>query len=127
MAIALTVLDVDPGVTLLWVRLKAALSGSYTTGGDSMDFTTLAGQVGAFGQAVNSQQLPQAMFARSRTGNVANQYIPFEESAPGVGLAVNALKMKVLTAFGTELAAGAYPAGVTGDDIEIVCAFRKLQ
>ncbi len=75
-------------------------SGSYPTGGDTLDFTTVADKI-------PSTQIIQA-FGESQNGN-SGYYIPVQ------GSALNNWKLKCFLGGGTEITAGAYPASVTSD------------
>jgi len=86
-------------------------SGSYPTGGDTLDFTTVADKL-------PSTQIIQA-FAESQNGN-SGYYIPVQ------GSALNNWKLKCFLGGGTEITAGAYPASVTGDIVQLSITARKL-
>jgi len=86
-------------------------SGSYPTGGDTLDFTTVADKL-------PSTQIIQA-FAESQNGN-SGYYIPVQ------GSALNNWKLKCFLGGGTEITAGAYPASVTGDIVQLSLTARKL-
>ena len=86
-------------------------SGSYPTGGDTLDFTTVADRL-------PSTQIIQA-FAEPQNGN-SGYYIPVQ------GSALNNWKLKCFLGGGTEITAGAYPAGVTGDIVQLSITARKL-
>jgi hypothetical protein len=88
-----------------------AFSGNYPTGGDTIDFTTLADKL-------PSTQIIQA-FAESQNGN--NGYY-------GVvaGAALNNWKLKAFSGGGTEISAGAYPASVTTDVVRLAITARRL-
>jgi len=97
-------------------------SGSYTTGGDTAN---LGAAVPAPGVVLATAAIPSSgpMFcpdAWSITGNLTNGYF----AIPGTGLN---LKVKMSASIGgSELAAGAYPASVTGDTIAFNVQFNKL-
>ena len=79
----------------LWMRyMSLAFSGSYVTGGDA--WNPLAGWPGP---------TPSAIITVSIDGGAGYM---FEFQKPTGGL-------KIFTTAGTELAAGAYPAALTGD------------
>jgi len=59
------------------------------------------------------------VFAESQNGN-AGYYITVQ------GTALNNWKLKAIAAGGTEISAGAYPAGVTGDIVQLSITARKL-
>ncbi len=87
-------------------------SGNYTTGGDTMDFTTVADKLA-------SAQIIQ-VYADSQAGN-AGYYVPI------TGSGMNNWKLKAFTGGGTEITAGAYPTSVTTDAVQITITARKLQ
>ncbi len=89
-----------------------AFSGNYPTGGDTMDFTTVADKL-------PSTQIIQ-VFADSQNGN-SGYYVPV------AGSALNNWKLKCFVGGGTEITAGAYPASVTSDVVQITITARKLQ
>ena len=86
-------------------------TGSYPTGGDTLDFTQVADKIAA-------TQIVQA-FAESQNGN-AGYYVAV------AGSALNNWKLKAFTGGGAELAAGAYPASVTTDVVQLSLTARKL-
>ena len=86
-------------------------SGSYPAGGDTLDFTTVADKL-------PSTKVIQA-FAESQNGN-SGYYIPVQ------GSALNNWKLKCFLGGGTEITAGAYPASVTGDIVQLSLTARKL-
>src|SRR5579863_9834397 len=88
------------GSNLFYAIGTLTFSGSYPTGGDTLDFTTVADKL-------PSTQIVQ-VFADSQNGN-AGYYVPV------AGSALNNWKLKAFTAGGTELSAGPYPGSVTGD------------
>ncbi len=89
-----------------------AFSGNYATGGDTLDFTTVAG-------VIPSSQAPVQLSIQSQNGNF-NQYVPVQ------GSALNNWKVRIAAPGGTEIAAGAYPASVTSDIVAFQATFRKL-
>lgn len=86
-------------------------SGNYPTGGDTLDFTQVADKL-------PSTQIIQA-FAESQNGN-SGYYVAI------AGSALNNWKLKAFTGGGTEISAGAYPAGVTSDIVQLAITARKL-
>ena len=86
-------------------------SGSYPTGGDTLDFTTVADKL-------PTTQIVQ-VFAESQNGN-GGYYVPVQ------GTAMNNWKLKAFAGGGTELTAGAYPASVTTDVVQLSLTARKL-
>jgi hypothetical protein len=111
MALAITITDVDTGTGNIYVFGTLTPSGSYSTGGDTLDFTTVASQIGA-------SQPPVQLWAGGTTADLF-AWIP--------GSALNNGKVKISTASATELAAGTYPTRISGDaNIQFEAAFRKL-
>ena len=115
MPITITLLpnNVDgSGSNLFYAIGSLTFSGNYATGGDTLDFTQVADKL-------PSTQIIQA-FVDSQNGN-AGYYVPV------AGSALNNWKLKAFTGGGTEIAAGAYPASVTSDVVQITITARKLQ
>jgi hypothetical protein len=100
------------GSNLFYAIGTLAFSGNYPTGGDTLDFTTVADKL-------PSDQIIQ-VFADSQNGN-SGYYVPVQ------GTALNNWKLKGFSGGGTELSAGAYPASVTTDIVQITITARKLQ
>lgn len=110
--IALTPLNVDSSASnFVYAIATLAFSGNYPTGGDTLDFTTVADKL-------PSTQIVQA-FAESQNGN-GGYYVPVQ------GSALNNWKLKAIVAGGAELSAGAYPASVTSDIVQLSITARKL-
>src|SRR5258708_36047912 len=86
-------------------------SGNYATSGDTLDFTQIA-------NVLPSDTIVQA-FAESQNGN-SGYYIPVQ------GAALNNWKLKAFLGGGTEVTAGAYPASVTTDIVQLSITARKL-
>jgi len=100
------------GNNLFYAIGTLTFSGNYTTGGDTLDFTTVADKL-------PSDQVIQ-VFADSQNGN-SGYYIPVQ------GSALNNWKLKAFTGGGTEISAGAYPSSVTSDIVQItVTALKQL-
>jgi hypothetical protein len=115
MAITITLLpsNVDgSGSNFLYAVATLTFSGSYATGGDTLDFTQIADKLA-------STQVIQA-FAESQNGN-AGYYVAI------AGSALNNWKLKAFTGGGTEISAGAYPGSVTSDVVQLTITARKLQ
>ena len=115
MAITITLLPSNTdgsGSNLLYAVGTLAFSRSYTTGGDTLDFTQVADKL-------PTTQVIQ-VFAESQNGN-AGYYVPI------AGTALNNWKLKAFTGGGTEISAGAYPASVTTDAVQVTITARKLQ
>jgi len=113
MALAITVTDVDAAADNIYVFGTLAASGSYSSGGDTLDFTAIANQVAA-------SQAPVQVWVGGSTGDA---YSFIRAGSPTLANG----KLKVNTASNTELAAGAYPARITGDaNIQFEAVFSKL-
>ena len=114
MAAALTVLDIDNSGKTVYLTVLVTLSGSYSTGGDTIDFTTVMGK-GVLGRVFQAGKAPLYGWAAGSTG--ASMAL-----LPGTTLANG--KLKISTASNTELGAGAYTAQFTGDaNIYVTAAF----
>jgi hypothetical protein len=101
------------GRNLFYAIGTLSFSGSYRTGGDTLDFTTVADKL-------PSDQIIQ-VFADSQNGNNAGYYVPVQ------GSALNNWKLKAFSGGGAELSAGAYPGSVTGDIVQVTITALKLQ
>jgi len=114
MALTLTVhqFDVDSTGKQVYVAGIVTASGSYTTGGDTLDLSTQS--------FIPSAQLPKQVALFTQTGQVYN-YAFIQ------GAALNSCKVKIYAAGGTELASGAYPSAITSDIIAFSAVYLKLQ
>jgi hypothetical protein len=111
--ISLSPLNVDSSASnFVYAIGTLTFSGNYPTGGDTLDFTQVADKL-------PSDQLIQ-VFADSQNGN-GGYYVPVQ------GSALNNWKLKAFNGGGTELSAGAYPASVTSDIVQVTITARKLQ
>jgi len=111
-AISISPLNVDASASnFVYGIATLAFSGNYPTGGDTLDFTQIADKL-------ESTQLVQA-FAESQNGN-SGYYVVV------AGTALNNWKLKCFLGGGTEISAGAYPASVTGDVVQLSFTSRKL-
>ncbi len=110
--ISLTPLNVDSSASnFVYAIATLAFTGTYPTGGDTLDFTQVADKL-------PSSQIVQA-FAESQNGN-GGYYVPVQ------GSGMNNWKLKAIAAGGTEITAGAYPASVTTDIVQLSITARKL-
>lgn len=91
-----------------YVRANLILSGSYTTGGDTLDMTALA-------QAAGNDQAPTDCFVDSIGGN-GGYY------TPSSGSSFNNWKLLAFASGGGQISASAYPA----DTVRINATFNKL-
>jgi len=113
MALAINIVDIDLGGDNLYLIGTLTPSGSYSTGGDTLDFTTVASQLGA-------SQAPLQVWVGGTTGD---SYSFVRAGSPTLANG----KVKINTASNTELSSGAYPARITGDtNIQIEAVFSKL-
>ncbi len=127
MAVTLTLTDVDPGTTQLYAFGTVTLSGTYPTGGDTLDWTQLAKQIAGRGQTVDSSMTDpaygpiQASFTVQ--GGTPNQYQMQQ------GTAASNWKMRGYStgSAGAEFTGGsAYPSSATTDVITFSAQFRRL-
>ncbi len=110
--ISLTPNNVDSSASnFVYAIATLTFTGSYPTGGDTVDFTTVADKL-------PSTQIIQ-VFAESQNGN-SGYYIAVQ------GSAMNNWKLKAFSGGGTEITAGAYPASVTTDIVQLSVTARKL-
>src|SRR3981189_1714221 len=110
--ISLSPLNVDSSANnFAYAIATLTFIGSYATGGDTLDFTTVADKL-------PSTQIVQA-FAESQNGN-GGYYVAI------AGTALNNWKLKAFSGGGTEIPAGAYPASVTTDAVQLAVNARKL-
>ena len=110
--ISLTPLNVDSSASnFVYAIATLTFSGSYPTGGDTLDFTTVADKL-------PTTQIIQA-FAESQNGN-GGYYVAIS------GSGMNNWKLKAFTGGGAEVSAGAYPASVTTDIVQLSVTARKL-
>ena len=111
MPFAINIIDVDAAADNVYIFGTLTASGNYSSGGDTLDFTTVSAQVPA-------SQEPLQVWVGGSTGD-AYSWIK--------GGALNNQKIKINTASNTELGAGAYPSRITGDaSIQFEAVFNKL-
>jgi hypothetical protein len=110
--ISLSPLNVDSSASnFVYAIGTLTFSGNYPTGGDTLDFTQVADKL-------PSTQIVQS-FAESQNGN-SGYYVAV------AGSALNNWKLKAFNGGGTEISAGAYPASVTTDVVQLAITARKL-
>jgi hypothetical protein len=115
--------DVDASPNnFTYASFRLSFSGSYSTGGDPLDLSAIAGLIPA-------QTLLNAFCDSNGTGTqqgaVGGYYQVLGNQA--VPTALNAYKLKIFSSGGAEQGAGAYPAAITGDYVVLQLQFRKLQ
>jgi hypothetical protein len=111
MPLAISITDIDALAANIYVFGTLTASGNYSTGGDTLDFTTVASQIAA-------SHAPAQVWIGGSTGD-AYAWI--------AGNALNNQKVKINTASNTELGSGAYPGRITGDaNIQFEAVFNKL-
>jgi hypothetical protein len=127
MAVTLTLTDVDPGTTQLYAFGTVQLSGTYPTGGDTLDWTQLAKQIAVRGQTVDSSMADPAygpiQAGFTVQGGTPNQYQMQQ------GTAASNWKMRGYStgSAGAEFTGGsAYPSSATTDVITFSAQFRRL-
>jgi hypothetical protein len=110
--ISLSPTNVDSSANnFVYAIATLAFTGNYVAGGDTLDFTQVADKL-------PSTQIVQ-VFAESQNGN-GGYYIPVQ------GAALNNWKLKAFVGGGTEVTAGAYPASVTTDIVQLSITARKF-
>ena len=127
MAVTLTLTDVDPGTTQLYAFGTVTLSGTYPTGGDTLDWTQLAKQIAGRGQTVDTSMTDPAygpiQAGFTVQGGTPNQYQMQQ------GTAASNWKMRGYStgSAGAEFTGGsAYPSSATTDVITFSAHFRRL-
>jgi hypothetical protein len=127
MSVTLTLTDVDPGTTQLYAFGTVTLSGTYPTGGDTLDWTQLAKQIAGRGQTVDSSMTDPAygpiQAGFTVQGGTPNQYQMQQ------GTAASNWKMRGYStgSAGAEFTGGsAYPSSATTDVITFSAQFRRL-
>ena len=127
MAVTLTLTDVDPGTTQLYAFGTVTLSGTYPTGGDTLDWRQLAKQIAGRGQTVDSSMTDPAygpiQAGFTVQGGTPNQYQMQQ------GTAASNWKMRGYStgSAGAEFTGGsAYPSSATTDVITFSAQFRRL-
>jgi hypothetical protein len=110
--ISLSPANVDSSASnFVYAIANLAFSGNYPAGSDTLDFTQVADKL-------PSTQIVQA-FAESQNGN-SGYYVVVQ------GSALNNFKLKAFNGGGTEITAGAYPASITSDIVQLSITARKL-
>ncbi len=124
MAVKLTLLQVvAPAGAPREAYVLITPTGNYVALGDTMDLTTLFGQVGADGATIDSDQLPIDAGIESLTGgwgaSGGGYYVAqlYTNANPPVAKALNLCLFRAFAAGGAEEGAGAYDATIKNDRI----------
>jgi len=125
MAITLTVTDVDPGNTLIYVFGTVAFSGTYTNGtGDTVNWLSISEQLGISGQPIAASMgnpaIGPTQAAFTVQGGTPNQYNLSQGTSPSNWV------MRGYASGGTEFSTGAYPSSATNDKVVFAAQFRRL-
>ena len=120
MSLTISVQSIDATGILTSIAGAVTFSGSYSTGGDTLDWTTVLEQTGQTGQVAAFATPPVQATFESQNGN-AGYYVPVQ------GNALNNWKLKCFLGSGTEVGAGAYPSSVTSDVVVFQAQFKRLQ
>lgn len=133
MAAQVSIVAVNPTAWGFEILFNVAFSGSYSTGGDALNFsgsgTLPATQDPAFVgmyAGIPSESLLQ-VDAWSQGGQITYLYVPIvtKSGTPSTINPQSGVKVKILSALGTELSAGSYPAAITGDTVTGWAAFTR--
>src|SRR5436309_7796848 len=128
MAIAILGADGNPFTTrdvdgtaqnFVFTQHKLTFSGSYATGGDTLDLTSIA-------RLVPSGSQPLQVFIEGNSSAATAQSFLGGYYVAITGASLATWKVKIFAAAGTELAAGAYGVAITGDIITMQICWRKL-
>ncbi|MDE2102973.1 MAG: hypothetical protein KGL39_37360 [Patescibacteria group bacterium] len=119
MALALSVLSVDTDLRKKEVVVKAVASGNYATGGDTVDLTAVTNPSNRIGGFFGYPGTIEDNSVEQGAGGYTAELVP--------GTSLSNWKLKIYSAPGTELAAGAYPAAITGDSFTLRFRGPKLQ
>jgi hypothetical protein len=91
----------------LWIHLALVFSGSYVTGGDTLNLQSL-------GIKASAAPAMWATIEGQALGSNGTQYVWIQGTTQANG------KVGVTQGAGVEVAAGAYPASVTGDTVNML-------
>ncbi|HEV2275611.1 MAG TPA: hypothetical protein VGR96_15675 [Acidobacteriaceae bacterium] len=121
MAIEALLLDYTPGIRNTTQYFGIVFTGSYTTGGDALNLESPGNPNGIEDAGLSEMPLnggPGVFFE-----NIDGYYVQ-----PVVAGATSpaSLKLQVFAPGGAELAAGAYPAALTGGSVVLVATKRSI-
>lgn len=107
MSVATTITYAIKIGTQVRVGFKLAFSGSYPSGGDTINFATATQDPSFVGNvaAVEALGAPISIDMWSQSGNIAMVYYPIVGTSPATG---NKVKLVVTSSMGTEATAGTY-------------------
>src|SRR6266576_830960 len=118
------VLAIRGGQGAFLVSGVLVLTGNYVSGGDAVDFTAAVADpalVGGAGPFIDSSLAVENFDVWSQGGNITNPYFAV------IGTTQKNCKLKVVTAFNTELGNGvAYSAAILSDNIGFMAIFSNL-
>lgn len=100
---------------------KLTFSGSYSTGGDTLDFTN--GGVNSAVPPAQSQGIVSINVVANGPASSVSSNGGNYQAQKGTTLANG--KLKVFSTAGTELSAGAYPSGVTTDVVYLLVKWAR--
>jgi hypothetical protein len=121
MALAISILSVEPAGDAIRILFNVTPSGNYVTGGDTLDFTKASQDAAFIGliAAIESSQAPISLDVWDAGGNLANGVFPV------LGTTQANSKLKFTSAFNTELAAAGYPGSITGSKLQGEAVFHR--
>ena len=115
-----TTRDVDgTAQNFVFTQHKLVFSGSYVTGGDTLDLSGVA-------SLVPSGSPPLQVFCEGNGSAATAQSFIGGYYVAITGASLATWKVKIFAAAGTELAAGAYGVAITGDIVTMQICWRKL-
>ena len=135
MSLTLTLLKVmgrtDQSIQAL---VLIAASGNYPSGGDIVNFATLAGQQASVGGEIDADvanQLPDAVVVDSETGGWGAsgggyyECQSYTNANPPTPLTPQTCKLRAFSAGGTEESAGAYDSTIKDDRIVMLAVWNR--
>jgi hypothetical protein len=130
MAAAVSITSLTAGGNNITITFIVTMTGSYPTGGDSLNFATATQDPLFVGIAAQVMSLSLVEIdVASQGGNLTRSYIPIcvKTGTPPVINPSTGVKLKVsTTAFGTEHAAAVYESDILNDSISGSATFIKI-
>jgi hypothetical protein len=118
-----TIRDVDGSANeFIYTCTPLLFSGSYSTGGDTLDLTPLVQAATPLAGIGNLLNVVVESNGPSGSQGFGGGYYFFSK---GTTLANG--KLLIFASGGSQLGAGAYPSAVTTDVVSLVCTWRKFQ